>query len=255
MQGDLDNGFAVIRPPGHHAEPGMAGGYCIINNIAVAAAYAREKLGVGKILIVDWDVHLGNGTQSMFLKDPTVMYFSVHRWHGGNFFPFLSNGGPTNVGTGLGEGFNMNIGWSRKGMGDEEYLAVWECLLMPVAEEFQPELILVSAGFDAAEGDMGECNVTPECYGRLTRSLMTLNTPIVCTLEGGYARCILGKCVENVMASLINSDSPKESKLEDDKDKRERGDKNVLDLIDPTAAKNIKSTIAAHKSYWSCLRE
>jgi acetoin utilization deacetylase AcuC-like enzyme len=154
---DLDNGFAIIRPPGHHAEPGMAGGYCIINNVAVAAAYAREKLGVKPVLIVDWDVHHGNGTQSIFLNDPDVLYFSVHRWHRGCFFPFLQNGGPTNVGIDEGKGFNVNVGWTRKGMGDAEYLAVWEKLLMPMATEFQPELVLVSAGFDAAIGDMGKC--------------------------------------------------------------------------------------------------
>jgi len=155
VEGDLDNGFAVIRPPGHHAEPGVAGGYCVINNVAIAASYAREKLGVDKVLIVDWDVHHGNGTQAIFLNDPNVLYFSVHRWHGGNFFPFLQKSGPSNVGLGDGEGYNVNVGWTRKGMGDEEYLAVWEKILMPIAREFQPDLVLVSAGFDAALGDMG----------------------------------------------------------------------------------------------------
>lgn len=109
------------------------------------------------MLICDWDVHHGNGTQSIFLNEPDVLYFSVHRWNGGNFFPFLQNAGPTNVGVGDGEGFNVNVGWSRKGMGDAEYLAVWEKLLMPVARKFQPDLVLVSAGFDAAVGDMGKC--------------------------------------------------------------------------------------------------
>lgn len=155
VDGDLDNGFAVIRPPGHHAEPGVAGGYCVINNVAVAASYARERLGLDKILIVDWDVHHGNGTQAIFSNDPNVLYFSVHRWHGGNFFPFQQNSGPTNVGIGDGKGFNVNVGWSRKGMGNDEYMAVWEKVLMPIARDFEPDLVLVSAGFDAALGDMG----------------------------------------------------------------------------------------------------
>lgn len=253
-KGKLDNGFAIIRPPGHHAEPGLAGGYCIINNVAVAASYAREILGVGKILIVDWDVHHGNGTQSIFLKDPNTMYFSVHRWQGGNFYPFISNGGPTNIGIGKGAGFNMNVGWSCKGMGDDEYLAVWERLLLPVAKEFQPALILISAGFDAAEGDIGECNVTPECFGRLTRSLMTLNTPIVCSLEGGYVKSILSKCVQSVISSLLDPNSAEKSNTDDEEDRRERGEVDVLDTIDPIAAKNIRATIAAHKSYWKCLQ-
>lgn len=247
MQGGLDNGFAVIRPPGHHAEPGMAGGYCVVNNVAVAAAFAREKLGVGKVLIVDFDVHHGNGTQSIFLKDPNVLYFSAHRWHGGNFFPFLSNGGPTTVGTGDGAGYNVNVGWTVKGVGDEEYLTLWEYLLLPIAREFQPDLILVSAGFDAAEGDMGECNITPECYGRMTSSLMALNVPIVCALEGGYVRSVLGKCVRNVVSALLN----KESKLEDC---NHGEDELSLDTINATAARNIRSTIAAHKPFWRCLR-
>ena len=114
----LDNGFAAIRPPGHHAEPGLAGGYCVINNIAVSAAYARAKLGVEKILIVDWDVHHGNGTQRCFYNDPNVLYFSVHRYHGGNFFPFLQQGGPASGGNGTGKGFNMNVGWNDKQMGE-----------------------------------------------------------------------------------------------------------------------------------------
>jgi len=255
VQKDLDHGFAVIRPPGHHAEPGLAGGYCIINNVAVAAAYARAKLGVEKIMIVDWDVHHGNGTQSIFLNDPNVLYFSVHRWHGGNFFPFLSNGGPATVGMGDGVGKNINVGWTSRGMGDDEYLAVWDCLLMPVAREFQPELILVSAGFDAADGDLGECHITPECYGRLTRSLMTLETPIVCSLEGGYVRSILGRCVSSVVTALLDRNSAEQSKVEDDEDCRERGGTDVLDTIHETAATNIRATVAAHKSHWKCLAD
>jgi acetoin utilization deacetylase AcuC-like enzyme len=249
VEGDLDNGFAVIRPPGHHAEPGLASGYCVINNVAVAAAYAREKLGVKKVLIVDWDVHHGQGTQSIFLNDPNVLYFSAHRWHGGNFFPFLANGGPTSAGVGDGLGYNINVGWTVKGLADEEYMAVWEHLLLPVAREFQPGLILVSAGFDAAEGDMGECNVTPECYGTLTRQLMALGAPVVCALEGGYVRSVLGKCVRSVVSALLD----KKSLYEDDRKSADR-EEYSLDAINATAAKNIKATIAVHEPFWKCLR-
>lgn len=242
----LDNGFAIIRPPGHHAEPGLAGGYCVVNNVAVAASYAREKLGVKRILIVDWDVHHGNGTQSIFLHDPNVMYFSIHRWHGGNFFPFLKNGGPTTVGVGDGAGYNVNVGWSHKGMGDDEYEAVWHTVLMPMAREYQPDLVLVSAGFDAAHGDMGECHVTPECFGMLTRSLKTLGK-VVCTLEGGYIRSVLGDCVKEVVMALLECDA--DSLGEEDQDD------NILEEIDLTAAKNIRATIAAHRPYWSCFQQ
>jgi histone deacetylase 6 len=256
VRGDLDNGFAVIRPPGHHAEPGLAGGYCLINNIAVAAAYARVKHALPKILIVDWDVHHGNGTQSIFLEDPNVLYFSVHRWQGGNFFPFLSNGGPTNVGKGEGEGFNVNVGWSRKEMGDEEYFAVWERLLMPIAREFNPDLVLVSAGFDAAASDMGECNVTPEAFGHLTRSLQSLaNGRVVCTLEGGYVRSVLGKCVQSVVGSLLDRKSPEIYKTIEEEAERQRDGSDILECIDPIAAKDICLTIEAHRPYWKCLRQ
>lgn len=254
VEGRLDNGFAVIRPPGHHAEPGLAGGYCLINNVAVAAAYARDKLNVDKILIVDWDIHIGNGTQSMFLDDPNVLYFSVHRWHGGNFYPFLPNTGPNTVGVGEGQGYNVNVGWTRKGMGDEEYFAVWERVLMPIAQAFEPDLVLVSAGFDGAQGDLGECHLTPEGYAHLTRSLMRLaGGRVVCALEGGYVRSILGQCVKSVVRALLDGNSPLVSEKEEKDAADERAGDDVLDYIDPTAAKNIRATIEAHRSFWPCL--
>jgi acetoin utilization deacetylase AcuC-like enzyme len=245
----FDNGFAIIRPPGHHAEPSTMGGFCIINNIAVAAAYARAKLGVRRILIVDWDVHHGNGTQSMFYNKADIFYFSVHR-RANNFYPFTKQGSPSHVGSGAGEGYNVNVGWSSSsasrggnsgGMpGDAEYLAVWQTLLLPMAHQFQPDLILVSAGFDAAQGDMGECNVTPACFGALTRALLHIpvqmadhgdgingngngngGTPnhnkmakVVCALEGGYNRSVLSKCVEHVIKALLEK-----GKDDEDEDK------------------------------------
>jgi acetoin utilization deacetylase AcuC-like enzyme len=191
-------------------------------------------------------VHHGNGTSSIFKKDPNVLYFSAHRWQGGTFFPFLQSGGPSHVGVGEGEGFNINVGWSRKGMGDDEYYAVWEHVLMPVAKEFQPDLVLVSAGFDSAIGDLGECTVTPECFGELTRSLKTLaGGRVVAALEGGYVQSILGKCVTSVVEALL------------DRTREELNEEEVhipLDCIDSFAAKNIQSTIDFHKPYWKCLR-
>mmetsp|Transcript_23699 Transcript_23699/g.49617 ORF Transcript_23699/g.49617 Transcript_23699/m.49617 type:complete len:658 (-) Transcript_23699:134-2107(-) len=255
VSGNHDNGFAVIRPPGHHAEPGLAGGYCVINNVAVAAAYAREKLGVKKVLIVDWDVHHGNGTQRCFIDDPNVLYFSAHRYHGGNFFPFQQGGGPSTVGSGAGEGFNINVGWNEKRMGDDEYLVLWERLLMPIATEFDPDLVLISAGFDAARGDMGECDITPECFARLTRRLMTLaNGNIVAALEGGYVRSVLCKCVESVLATLLDADSNEKCKKELQTFYNNVGDNEMLDCINPSAAKSIRDTMKAHSKYWDCLK-
>mmetsp|Transcript_17513 Transcript_17513/g.38010 ORF Transcript_17513/g.38010 Transcript_17513/m.38010 type:complete len:632 (+) Transcript_17513:169-2064(+) len=250
VDGTLDNGFAVIRPPGHHSEAGLAGGYCVINNVAVAAAYAKEKLGVKRILIVDWDVHHGNGTQSIFLNDPDVLYFSVHRYHGGNFFPFRKNGGPTTVGTGAGEGYNVNVGWNQKGMGDDEYSAVWKLVLMPVAREYQPDLVLVSAGFDGALGDMGECCVTPSCFARLTSGLLTLaGGRVVCTLEGGYVRSVLSRCVEAVVGTLLG-----ETDVVNNFCTRDLME-DILSSIHSGAASSIRSTMASHFPYWNCFKE
>lgn len=253
--GKYDNGFAVIRPPGHHAEPGFAGGYCFLNNVAVTASYAIERLHVRKVLIVDWDVHHGNGTQKAFIDDPNVLYFSIHRFDNGNFFPFSKDAGPRIVGNGHGEGKNVNVAWNEKNMGDDEYLVVFEKLLMPIATEFDPDLVLVSAGFDAAKGDMGDCSVTPECFARLTRQLKTLaGGKVVCALEGGYVRSILCKCVESVVMALLDGldDTWKD---ETNSFYKNLGDKEMLDCIDPSAAKSIRETITAHSQYWQCLKE
>jgi histone deacetylase 6 len=264
--GKLKNGFAITRPPGHHAEPASAGGYCLINNVAVATAYARGKLGVKKVLIVDWDVHHGNGTQKIFLEDPNVLYFSVHRYHGGNYFPYntgendRSKGGPNVVGTKKGRGYNINVGWNHKRMGNSEYLAVWKFLLMPVAREFQPDLVLISAGFDAAAGDIGECDVTPDCFSKLTLDLMSLASgKIVCALEGGYIRSVLMQCIESVIIALldgVNDESSCEN-IQINSLKRKHHCLSecdlTLDSIDPNAAKSLQATINAHKPFWKNL--
>jgi histone deacetylase 6 len=251
----LDHGFAIIRPPGHHAAPGLAGGYCLINNVAVAAAYAKHRFGIQRVLIVDWDVHHGNGTQSIFTNDPNVLYFSVHR-HGRQFFPYLESSGPSYIG--VAKGSNVNVGWSRKGMGDDEYYAAWHHLLLPMAQEFDPNLILISAGFDAADGDAaGDCHVSPEGFATLTRSLKTISTlktnnccGIVAALEGGYVQSILGKCVTSVVQTLLENNNNNEMTTTDDNSSTSIS----LDDIDPVAATNIRATMAAHKPYWKCFQ-
>jgi histone deacetylase 6 len=255
--GDVNNGFAIIRPPGHHAQSGMAGGYCVINHVAVAASYALTNLGLSKILIVDWDVHHGNGTQEIFFDNPNVLYISLHRWEGGNFFPFSANAGPTHIGKGRGKGYNANVGWSRKGMGDAEYLAAWTRLVLPLAREFDPDLVLVSAGFDAAQGDMGDCNVAPQCFGQMTRMLMTLaKGRVVCTLEGGYKRSILSKCVLSVLHALTGM--PDEANKDEHNcplgPNHEASVCGWWDEIDDSAARSIEATIGALRPYWKCLQ-
>ncbi|XP_032498201.1 histone deacetylase 9 isoform X3 [Phocoena sinus] len=151
--GELKNGFAVVRPPGHHAEESTAMGFCFFNSVAITAKYLRDQLNISKILIVDLDVHHGNGTQQAFYADPSILYISLHRYDEGNFFP--GSGAPNEVGTGLGEGYNINIAWTGgldPPMGDTEYLEAFRTIVKPVAKEFDPDMVLVSAGFDALEG-------------------------------------------------------------------------------------------------------
>ncbi|KAM5570904.1 histone deacetylase 5 [Rosa sericea] len=190
-KGEVDSAVAIIRPPGHHAEEDEAMGFCLFNNVAIAASYVlneKPELGINKILIVDWDVHHGNATQKMFWKDPRVLFFSVHRHEFGSFYPATDNGFYTKVGEGPGAGYNINVPWENGRCGDADYFAVWEHILLPVAKEFNPDLIIVSAGFDAAIGDpLGGCRITPYGYSVMLKKLMNFaNGKIVLALEGGY---------------------------------------------------------------------
>ncbi|CAN1296730.1 Histone deacetylase 5 [Linum perenne] len=190
-KGEVDSAAAIVRPPGHHAEHDEAMGFCVFNNVAVAARFLldeRQELGIKKILIVDWDVHHGNSTQKMFWTDSRVLFFSVHRHEFGTFYPANDDGFYTNVGEGAGEGYNINVPWENGRCGDSDYLAVWDHVLIPVAKDFDPDIIIVSAGFDAAAGDpLGGCRVTPYGYSVLLEKLMDFgNGKVVLAFEGGY---------------------------------------------------------------------
>jgi len=191
----------------------MACGFSVFNHVAVAAKAAKD-LGAGKVLVVDWDVHHGNGTQEIFDEDPDVLFFSVHRYDNKTFFPFSEAAGPQEVGHGPGQGFNVNVAWNipKKdfdGMGDDEYLAAWQCVLLPIAFDFQPELILVSAGFDAVAGDpLGGCSVSPGCYGQLTRMLQRVCPKVVLVLEGGYNLEATAQCADACTRVLLGEDVP-----------------------------------------------
>jgi acetoin utilization deacetylase AcuC-like enzyme len=185
--GDLKNGFALVRPPGHHAERDRAMGFCLFNNVAIGAHYAIKNFSLERVLIVDWDVHHGNGTQNTFYSDPRVLYFSTHRY--GFFYP--GSGAATEVGHGKGEGFTVNVPLEG-GSGDPEYAAIFERILKPIALEYRPQLVLVSAGFDTHYDDpLGGMEVTETGFARLTQILMevaeaTAQEKLVLTLEGGY---------------------------------------------------------------------
>ncbi|KAG0648163.1 Cryptic loci regulator [Hyphodiscus hymeniophilus] len=196
VAGKVKNAIAVIRPPGHHAEHNESMGFCIFNNVPIAAKVCMADYPevCRKVLILDWDVHHGNGIQNIFYDDPNVLYISIHVYQNGAFYPGapehedIPDGGLGNCGVGLGMGRNVNIGWHDQGMGDGEYMAAFQKIVMPIAQEFDPDLVIISAGFDAAAGDeLGGCYVTPECYSHMTHMLMSLaNGKVAVCLEGGY---------------------------------------------------------------------
>ncbi|KAF8530591.1 hypothetical protein BU17DRAFT_79428 [Hysterangium stoloniferum] len=187
-RGDVRNAFAIVRPPGHHAEPEEHMGFCFFNNVAIAARVVQQETSIKKILILDWDVHHGNGTQRAFWTDESVLYISLHRYESGTFYPSGPYGSMESCGEGKGLGTSVNIPWPTKGMGDADYLYAFEKVVLPIAYEFAPELVIISAGFDAADGDiLGECFVTPAGYAHMTHMLSCLaGGKLAVALEGGY---------------------------------------------------------------------
>jgi len=205
--GTIENGAAFVRPPGHHAEQGRAMGYCIFNNVAVGAMYARKILGLPRVLIVDFDVHHGNGTCHIFERDPTVLFFSTHQYP---LFP--GTGLFTETGLGPGEGYSINIPLS-KGFGEAEFTAIFMQILKPVAREFKPELILVSAGFDIHKSDpLGKMKVTSKGFGPITASIMDIakenRAMLVFVLEGGYHITALAESVATMLRVLCGAAIP-----------------------------------------------
>ncbi|KAJ2745044.1 Histone deacetylase hda1 [Coemansia sp. BCRC 34301] len=185
-RGQLDSGLAIIRPPGHHACQNKPMGFCLLNNVAIAIKDLQACSSVQRVLVVDWDVHHGNGIQELFYSDNSVLYISLHR-HGGTIFPFLPTAEFNRIGRGRGKGYNINVPWVDKGMGDGDYMYAFRQLILPVAKEFEPDMIIVACGFDAAACDpIGLCNVTPECYAAMTAMLRDVCPKIVLSLEGGY---------------------------------------------------------------------
>jgi acetoin utilization deacetylase AcuC-like enzyme len=181
----FQNAFVAIRPPGHHALKSQAMGFCLFNNIAVAARYAQRNCGFKKVLIIDWDVHHGNGTQDLFYDDPTICFLSLHQYP---FWP--GTGAIAEDGCGDGKGFNINIPMP-EGSGDRGYLAAFDQIVKPIGLEFQPDLILVSAGYDAHQNDpLGGQKISTSGFAMLTQRLSDLSdqtgAKVVCFLEGGY---------------------------------------------------------------------
>jgi len=202
FKGEARNGFGLIRPPGHHAEKSQALGFCLFNNIAVGTRYAQKTYGVKRVLIVDWDVHHGNGTQHYFEEDGDVFYFSAHQ------FPYYPGTGQAwEKGSGAGYGKTLNLPLE-VGTGDKEYLEAFETTFLPLAREFKPELIMISAGFDAHRDDpLAGLNLTEKSYRVMTEKLKefareSANERIVSLLEGGYNFSALARSVETHLRAL-----------------------------------------------------
>jgi acetoin utilization deacetylase AcuC-like enzyme len=185
--GDARNAFCAVRPPGHHATPDRGMGFCLLNNVALAARHAQRKHGLERVLIVDWDVHHGNGTQEIFYRDPTVFFFSTHQWP---LYP--GTGRASETGEGPGAGATMNFPFPA-GSGRQEILGAVENSLAPAMERFRPSLVLVSAGFDSRDGDpLGRFTLTDRDFTDLTAAAIGMadrysGGRLVSVLEGGYS--------------------------------------------------------------------
>jgi acetoin utilization deacetylase AcuC-like enzyme len=197
------NGLAAIRPPGHHAMPGQGMGFCLLGNVAIAARHAQRRYGIERIAIVDYDVHHGNGTEAMFYDDPSILYISTHQYP---FYP--GTGAVTDIGTGRGEGYTINIPLPA-GSGDTNYSTVFERIVWPAAERFDPQLVLVSVGFDAYWADpLAAMRLTLNGYSKLAGEVIGMaqrfcGGKVVFALEGGYHPDALRYGVSNVARLLL----------------------------------------------------
>lgn len=208
MAGKIRNAFAAVRPPGHHAMPDRAMGFCLFNNIAIAARYLQQAHKVERVLIVDWDVHHGNGTQAIFYSDPTVLFFSVHQYP---FYPGTGSRQERGWGDGLGLTVNAPV---PAGTDESTWLGVFRDMLLPAVEHFRPEFVLISAGFDAHEWDLlGRLGVTTEGYAKATRMVRGIAEEhaggrLLSVLEGGYHLGALGASVAAHVGALMEDTVP-----------------------------------------------
>ena len=236
----VTNAFALVRPPGHHARRDRAMGFCIFNNEAIGARYAMKAHGIERVLIVDWDVHHGNGIQSIFYDDPRCLYFSAHRIA---FYPWT--GEEQEVGTGAGEGCVVNVPLEA-GCSNSCYGNAFRHLLWSIAHQYQPELIMVSAGFDTHHSDpLGSMNVTPEGFARMTALLMELaaelcDERLVLVLEGGYNPQALRDSVEIVLWELLGDSMINTKEMQQ-----------VEDAQYEEIAGTIQRVKDVHRRYWN----
>ena len=269
----IDHGYAIIRPPGHHADMSTAKGFCIFNSVAIAVKYILNKNPKKKIAILDWDVHHGDGTQAIFYKEDNPLFISIHRHDNGKFYPyktgFVKEKGEENT---KGLGFNINIPLDTKCViskgpsciGDAEYINIFEKIVMPCLQEYNPDIIFISCGYDAGENDFSGClKCTPLAYAFMTERLLSLDKNLVFALEGGYTLDTIRRCSETTIRTLLGEDIPwKGTMIQNYLD---FNTDNIFDLefllnnyekifrIVPYVAEHLNKIIDEHKKLKKCL--
>ncbi|CAF1249857.1 unnamed protein product [Rotaria sordida] len=247
IDGKLKNGFALVRPPGHHATQKPLG-FCYFNTVAITAKYLKKYRNLDRIAIVDWDIHHGNGTQELTYDDPNILYISLHRYDNGTYFP--GGGRIEECGCDDGLGRNVNIAFSAEPhvvMTDVEYLAAFRSIVMPILEQFQPQIILVSCGFDACIGHvhpLGGYELTPTCFAYMTKELMSLaDGKVVLVLEGGYELNALAECGKLCVEALLDRPIPLFSK-------------EILEAQpNPYAIHSLKQVIEVQREFWHSIEQ
>lgn len=272
LENKLDHCFAIIRPPGHHASSSACKGFCIFNSVAIASEYLLKANPKLKLAIVDWDVHHGDGTQSIFYKTNNPLFISIHRHDNGKFYPYVT-GFATETGEDQGKGFNVNIPLDTKSqitggnstIGDGEYMMIFDKIVMPILTEYSPDIILVSSGFDAGEGDIsGMLKCTPMTYAYMTKRLMMTGKKVIFALEGGYTLDTLKRCSEAVFRTMLGEKKPfkdvmingyKEIKNEEILD-IDNLLKNYSQIFRPInyCVEQMNNVIKIQSEYWKCFK-
>lgn len=247
MEGKVKNAYALTRPPGHHAERDFGIGFCIFNNVAIAAKHAKKKYNLKRVLVLDWDVHHGNGTEQAFYDDPEVLFISVHQ-----DLSFPNNTGyKEDVGVDEGEGYNINIPLP-PGTGDAGYVSAFKNIVEPIAKDYKPELIIISAGQDPSMFDpLGRMMMTADGFGQLAKIMLNIagevcEGNIVFCHEGGYSNGYVPFCTLRIIEQMTGIKS-------DVTDPFIEGSEGYPDKLYDNQKEAINNVIKVQKNYWSCL--
>ena len=267
----IEHGYAIIRPPGHHADMSTAKGFCIFNSVAVAVKYILNKNNKAKIAVLDWDVHHGDGTQAIFYKDKNPLFISIHRHDSGKFYPFKT-GFVKEKGEENGLGYNINIPLDTKCaiskgpscIGDAEYMNIFERIVIPILKEYNPDIIFISCGYDAGENDFSGClKCSPFAYAFMTERLLSLNKNLIFALEGGYTLDTIKRMSETTIRTLLGEEIPwKGNMIQNYIEFNNDSIFNLEFLMDnwekifrivPYVAEHLNLIINEHKKDWKCL--